>query len=76
MGFQNRIAKANQPKPDSLEGPDSLVPSTTWSQNRRKLYHCFNVVCITLINNGTVTLKIHGSIYSSYLRTGHSDDDN
>ena len=41
MGFRNGIAKAKQPKPDGLEGPNSLVPSTTWSQNRRKLYHCF-----------------------------------
>ena len=35
MGFQNGIAKAKQPKPDGLEGSDSLVPSTTWSQNKK-----------------------------------------
>ena len=39
--FQYGVPKAKEQKPGCSEGPDSLITSTTWSQNRRRQWHWF-----------------------------------
>lgn len=39
--FQYGVSKAKEQKPGCSEGPDSLITSTTRSQNRRRQWHWF-----------------------------------